>query len=98
MLIGLVLDAEGFPKAHEVFAGNRPDTTTVDEMLGVIEQRMGNKAQATVVVDRGMASAENLAAIRARGHHWLVAGHQSERADYLEQFEEEEGWQEMVRG
>ena len=97
VLIGLVLDAEGFPKAHEVFAGNRPDTTTVDEMLGVIEQRMGNKAQATVVVDRGMASAENLAAIRARGHHWLVAGHQSERADYLEQFEEEEGWQEMVR-
>ena len=54
VLIGLVLDAEGFPKAHEVFAGNRPDTTTVDEMLGVIEQRMGNKAQATVVVDRGM--------------------------------------------
>jgi transposase len=97
VLIGLVLDAEGFPKAHEVFAGNRPDTTTVDEMLGVIEQRMGSKAQATVVVDRGMASAENLAAIRARGHHWLVAGHQSERADYLEQFEEEEGWQEIVR-
>ena len=97
VLVGLVLDAEGFPKAHEVFAGNRPDTTTVDEMLGVIEQRMGNKAQATVVVDRGMASAENLAAIRARGHHWLVAGHQSERADYLEQFEEEEGWQEIVR-
>lgn len=60
VLIGLVLDAEGFPKAHEVFAGNRPDTTTVDEMLGVIEQRMANKAQATVVVDRGMASAENL--------------------------------------
>ena len=52
-----MLDAEGFPKAHEVFAGNRPDTTTVDEMLGVIEQRMANKAQATVVVDRGMASA-----------------------------------------
>jgi len=97
VLIGLVLDAEGFPKAHEVFAGNRPDTTTVDEMLEVIEQRMGNKAQATVVVDRGMASAENLAAIRARGHHWLVAGHQSERADYLEQFEEQEGWQEILR-
>jgi hypothetical protein len=26
-----------------------------------------------------------------------VAGHQSERTDYLEQFEEEEGWQEIVR-
>jgi hypothetical protein len=38
-----------------------------------------------------MASAEKLAAIHARGHHWLVAGHQSKRADYPEQFEEEEG-------
>ena len=26
-----------------------------------------------------------------------MAGHQSERTDYLEQFEEEEGWQEIVR-
>lgn len=97
VVIGLVLDGEGFPKAHEVFAGNRPDTTTLEDMLRVIEQRMGKKAQATVVVDRGMSCRENLAAIRARGHHWLVAGAQSERAAYLEEFEEEEGWREIVR-
>jgi len=97
VVIGLVLDGDGFPKAHEVFAGNRCDTTTVEEMLKVIEQRMGENVQATVVVDRGMSSTENLAAIRARGHHWLVAGAQSERAAYLEEFEDEEGWQEIVR-
>jgi transposase len=43
VLFGLVLDAEGFPKAHEVFAGNRPDITTMNEMLGVTEQRMETK-------------------------------------------------------
>ena len=33
VVIGLVLDRDGFPKAHEVFDGNRQDQTTVDDML-----------------------------------------------------------------
>ena len=33
VVIGLVLDGDGFPKAHEIFDGNRIDTTTVEEML-----------------------------------------------------------------
>jgi hypothetical protein len=38
-----VLDVDGFPKAHEIFAGNRSDSTTVAEMLGVLEKRLGKK-------------------------------------------------------
>src|SRR3990170_6321942 len=33
VVVGLVLDSEGFPKAHEVFDGNRQDRLTVDDML-----------------------------------------------------------------
>src|SRR6266568_3286129 len=33
VVVGLVLDGDGFPKAHEIFAGNRSDPTTVAEML-----------------------------------------------------------------
>jgi len=32
VVVGLVLDGEGFPKAHEIFAGNRSDSTTVADM------------------------------------------------------------------
>ena len=60
VVIGLVLGREGFPKAHEVFDGNRTDGTTVEEMLTALEKRVGTNPGATVVVDRGMASAENL--------------------------------------
>jgi len=63
VLVGLVLDRDGFPKAHEVFDGNRQDRTTVGEMLDSLEKRTGSKAGATVVVDRGMAYEEDLAAI-----------------------------------
>jgi hypothetical protein len=33
VVIGLVLDREGFPKAHEIFDGNRQDRSSVDEMF-----------------------------------------------------------------
>jgi len=97
VVVGLVLDGDGFPKAHEVFDGNRNDKTTVEEMLGALEQRVGHRVGATVVVDRGMAYRENLKQIRGCGYHYLVASRQEERGEHLEEFESEEGWQEIVR-
>jgi transposase len=97
VVVGLVLDGEGFPKAHEIFAGNRSDSTTVVDMLAVLQKRVGKTKDATVVVDRGMAKPENLAAIKAAGYHWLVAAAQPERVNYFDQYEEQAGWQEIVR-
>jgi transposase len=97
VVIGLVLDREGFPKAHEVFDGNRQDRTTLDAMLAALEQRTGRRGGATVVVDRGMAFAENLAQIRARDHHYIVAGRPTERHEHLEAFEDDTGWTEVLR-
>lgn len=100
VVIGLVLGREGFPKAHEVFDGNRTDGTTVEEMVTALEKRVGTKPGATVVVDRGMASAENLKQITDHQYHYLVASRQGERDQYLEAFEAREAdatWQEVVR-
>ena len=97
VVIGLVLDRDGFPKAHEVFDGNRQDRTTVDEMLRHLEGRTGRRGGATVVVDRGMAYRENLAQIRARGHHYLVAARYPERGDHQDAFAEDADWTEVVR-
>ncbi len=97
VLVGLVLDRDGFPKAHEIFDGNRQDRTTVEEMLQALEKRMGKHPGAMVVVDRGMAYEENLEQIRAHGLHYLVAGRQGERNEWLDDFEDEAGWEEVVR-
>ena len=91
VLVGLVLDRDGFPKAHEVFEGNRVDHKTVDDMLQVLEERTGKREGATVVVDRGMAYDENLKQIKARGHHYLVASRQPERNQYLDEIEDANG-------
>jgi transposase len=97
VVIGLVLDRDGFPKAHEVFDGNRQDRSTVADMLAHLEERTGRQGGATVVVDRGMAFAENLAQIRARGHHYLVAARYPERGAHQEAFGAEADWTEVIR-
>lgn len=97
VVVGLALDSDGFPKAHEVFDGNTIDRTSVATMLDRLEARTGKKGSATVVVDRGMAYAETLAEITSRGYHYIVAGQPSERTPYLDEFEEEGGWEEVVR-
>jgi transposase len=97
VVIGLVLDRDGFPKAHEVFDGNRQDRTTVDDMLRSLEARTGRRGGATVVVDRGMAFDDNLAQIRARGHHSLVAARYPERGEHQDAFAEAADWTEVVR-
>lgn len=97
VVVGLVLDRNGFPKAHEVFDGNVQDRGTVGHMLDVLEKRTGQKAGSTVIVDRGMAYPENLCEIGRRGYHYLVAGQQPERNEWLDELEKEEGWEEVLR-
>jgi transposase len=97
VVVGLVLDRDGFPKAHEVFDGNVQDRSTVGRMLDILEERTGKKANGTVIVDRGMAYDENLEQIRARSLHYLVAGLQSERNEWLDELEKEDDWEQVVR-
>jgi hypothetical protein len=44
-----------------------------------------------------MAFAENLAQIRARDHHYIVAGRPVERHEHQEAFEDDTGWAEIIR-
>jgi len=97
VVVGLVVNRDGFPRAHEVFDGNRQDRTTVDEMLSALERRVGKPAVGTtVVVDRGMAFDENLEQIVARGYSYLVAARQSERGAWLDAFEDDGDWQQLT--
>ena len=95
--MGLVVDRDGFPKAHEVFDGNLQDRRSLNKMLDALEKRTGKRPGATVIVDRGMAFDENLEQIRSRGLHYLVAGLQPERNQWLDQLENDEGWEDVVR-
>jgi transposase len=97
VVVGLVIGREGFPLAHEIFAGNVQDRQTLGAMLDRLQARVGLPAGTTVVVDRGMAYAENLQQIRDRHLHYVVAARQPERDQWLDDFEDPEGFEEVHR-
>jgi transposase len=99
VVVGLAVNRDGFPLLHEVFEGNTQDRTTVERMLALFDARVGLCQGQTVVVDRGMSYPENLDTIRnhPKKLHYLVATRQSERDQFLADFEDLEGFEEVFR-
>jgi transposase len=99
VVVALVVNRDGFPLLHEVFDGNTQDRSTLGTMLDLIDQRIGLQQGQTVVVDRGMAYPENLETIRTHPKklHYIVATRQSERDQWLDDFEGLEGFEELSR-
>lgn len=95
VVVGLILNGDGFPAGHEIFDGNRVDSTTIEEMLAALARRTEDAKGLTVVVDRGMSDQANLDRIKAAGHHYLVAAKQTERLKWLSEFEKQEKWTEV---
>jgi len=86
--IGLVATKEGLPIAFEIFDGNRPDVTTTQEMVHMMETRYG-QANRVWVMDRGMVSEKNLEFMRESNARYLVGTPKS----LLKKFEQEMlGW------
>jgi transposase len=71
LILALVVTPEGFPLSYEVFAGNRADVTTLEEMLDAVERKHG-RARRGWIFDRGIVSEDNLQRLRERGASYLV--------------------------
>lgn len=70
IVLGLAVDQQGLPVASDVFSGETADPLTVVPMLTRL-RRMGLR-NVMWVADRGMASAANLAAVRAADLDYIV--------------------------
>ena len=95
--IGLVCTPEGLPLAFEVFAGNRPDVTTVEDIVRTMEEKYG-AAERLWVMDRGMVSESNIAFLRERKARYLVGTPQSWLRHHAATLLEKSDWQEVQAG
>ncbi len=69
--IGLVVSKCGLPLGYEIFAGNRHDSTTVEEIVQTMERRYG-KADRIWVMDRGMVSPENIELLQQDNRRYII--------------------------
>jgi len=84
ILIGAVVDREGYPVGYEVLAGNTRDEKTVAGMLDRLRARFG-LAERTLCMDRGMVTEESLKVIRASEVHYVLADRRTASQQFAEQ-------------
>ncbi len=95
--IALVVTREGIPLGYEIFAGNRTDVTTVEEIVETMESRYG-MAQRIWVMDRGMTSAENIAWLKRTGRRYLIGTPKSDLKKWSREIAETRHWQQVRDG
>ena len=76
LTLGLMLDASGFVRRSQVFAGNVSEPHTLAEMLSALQA----PKSALVVMDRGIATQDNITWLAAQGYRYLVVSRERKRA------------------
>jgi Transposase DDE domain len=93
IVIALIVTRDGFPLAHQTFAGNTRDLATVQRIVTDIETRFG-KSERVWVMDRGMIGEQSLAFLSEPGRRYLL----SSKRHALNEFQSElasPGWQRL---
>ncbi len=75
LTLGLMLDASGFVRRSQLFAGNVREHRTLAGML----EALGAPAGALVVMDRGVATDACVTWLRAHGYRYLVVSRERQR-------------------
>lgn len=92
--IALVVSREGMALGYEIFAGNTTDVTTVQQIVGTMEERFG-KVNRVWVMDRGMVSAENISWLNATGRRYVIGSARSELGRFAQQIAEKTDWRQI---
>jgi len=77
VVLAVIVNIDGFPLSYETFDGDRTDVTTLETIMRMVERKYG-RARRVWVLDRGIVSEANLAAIRRRGGQYLVGTRRSQ--------------------
>jgi transposase len=88
----LVVDQRGFPIASRIGPGNQSEPETLPVALDRLETLSGlsvfpGAPKPTLVMDRGIATKENLSLLKKRGYHYCVVERRPVEKEYAELFE-----------
>ena len=85
------------PLAYEIFAGNRADVTTVEDIVDLMEGKYG-RAERIWAMDRGMVSEENLEYLRERKALYILGTPKARLRQFENQLLDQKHWQDVHEG
>ena len=88
--LALLVDSRGFPIFSQIYRGNQSEPETLEKVL----ERLESDSQGTIVqfmpaivMDRGIATKDNIALLKAKGYPYVVVERRSVEKDFVEEFE-----------
>lgn len=87
VVLALVMNEDGFVKHSKLFSGNTADSTTLIELIEQLKQStfIDSEVKPIVVIDAGIATEENLKAIKDKGYDYLCVSRTKLKEYSLEQ-------------
>jgi transposase len=70
--LGLVVDSEGFAKYSKIYPGNQYEADTFKQIVIELEQQLLLRSKATIVLDAGVATKENIGWLEQCGYRYVV--------------------------
>lgn len=71
LVIGILMDQNGFPIGHEVWEGNKSDKPAFKEIIEKVRDRY-QIGKVILVADRGMVSEENIRYLEENGYEYIL--------------------------
>jgi transposase len=94
IVVGMVLDNEGYPVCCEMWPGNTTDVTTLKVLTRQLKERFGI-ARICVVSDRGMISKKALQDLETEGIHYILGVRMRRNSNMTEELLEDGAWTEI---
>jgi transposase len=99
--LALAVDAQGFPLFSQIYEGNQSEPATLKDILARMESAgagLFEGQKPTLIMDRGIATADNLTFMVQQGYPYLVIERRDAAKDHEPEFEQApEGFQ-LVSG
>ena len=88
--LALLVDSQGFPIFSHIYKGNQSEPETLKDILDRL-QKDENKSlitnKSTIVMDRGIATTDNIELIKEREYSYIIIERRAVEKDYVEEFE-----------
>ena len=101
--LGLVVDEDGFPIYSKIFPGNISEPSTMEDVLremGILDERNLPGLGITLVMDRGIATRENVKFLKEHGIPYILITRGPRNQYYLEEFKrykEDDGFKQIEK-
>ncbi|MFZ3132479.1 MAG: IS1634 family transposase, partial [Desulfosporosinus sp.] len=87
--LALVVDYQGFPIFSQIYKGNQSEAETLEEILKrlyVEDETLFQETLPTIVMDRGIATKNNLELLKQKHYPYIVVERRATEKDYAQEF------------